>query len=212
MSADKNKSTEVVVETDLEREMRTGLLESGEPMPAPKPKKLGLKTTDAKTEKELIDDGFQDEVWLHPASNNKGQGVVLQCRVPPIERRMVEKIVSRGRFPYETTSDLLRHALMNHLRFLNGFDGCPGKTTWGQVLVMKDQLAEEQQNITFIETFTGIERQVAELMAAGSRSRALTIIARHRQTILDMTDAYWRKRYLRELDIRFARYTYTPEE
>jgi len=64
-------------------------------------------------------------VFQVPASDTKGHNTKLWFRLQPGHAQMIDRVVSSRKFPYRSQGDLLRHAILRHMHFLDALAPVP---------------------------------------------------------------------------------------
>ena len=144
--------------------------------------------------------------FINPAADSKGHSEVLGFRVPPGQAVQIQAIISSRWFPYRTESDLLRHALVRHLKWLEG--QAPIKSMSAQFEVISLLYSEQLYQAEFEKVFRELDVFVGKYLVANQVDRARSLVAQVSGLIDDMPDGAWRDQFRAEVS-RFG-YLLTP--
>jgi len=149
--------------------------------------------------------------YLIPAADAKGHSIRLYCRVMPGVGRVVQQIVASKRYPFRTLGDLMRWCLVHGSKQLAAGGGF--QSVFGQVETMMEQLAEEEQQLQFLEFFKKTQEIVDHYVVAGASGEARRVVATMRSRIEQMPEeeAYWKGRYRTELLSRYRSMLDAPD-
>lgn len=136
------------------------------------------------------------------ASDEKGHSERIQARVMPALAHQMQILVEKGGFPYRTKGDMIRHAMMRHLHFLESIGPIPSVTA--QMDAINDLLVEEKISWEFQATLEKLGQMVSSYMGSSADGEARRIILETKKHILRMPDGYWRDKYLKELGDRWG--------
>lgn len=157
------------------------------------------------------DDVDWEDFW-HPASDDKGHGAKLSCRVPPDVAEQIEIYRGSDQFKgnYRTASDLMRHALVRHLRWLSALKRRRKEAPQDAPLVRYESicrmLREEEMAAGFTGTLDRMQQLCVALESGGHKRRAVSLAARTLREVEAMEDGYWRDRWREELKTRLSRF------
>lgn len=132
-----------------------------------------------------------------PASDSKGHSVPKSFRVMPILSHAISVMMTSKAFPYKTEAELIRHAIMRHLHWLEKIGDV--KSVTGQVEAANVVLREELLFEEYQETFTSLRGRVINLISRGDNQEARRIVMRMRSYFNDMPEGYWKTQYEKQL-------------
>ena len=141
--------------------------------------------------------------FILPASDERGDSRKLWIRVPPQLAHQADVIIASKRFPYTFPSDLYRHAVYRHVRWLLGLEDeiesyIPQIDAMGVILTKIEMLQK------FQETVERTDRVLAGLMGSeAGRKEALKILNALRCRALEIEEDYFRDRFVEELNSRY---------
>lgn len=137
-----------------------------------------------------------------PASDTKGHSTRFFFRAQPGHGKQLEAIIQSKKFPYRTKGDLLRHAFVRHLRWLDSLEEIPSVTA------EVDAIMELMRNDEFAADFSAMFEKMGELIsyhmghgAVGEARRLLLTIMAH---VRRMPDGYWRDKYYSDINSRYG--------
>ena len=136
-------------------------------------------------------------VFQVPASDTKGHNTKLWFRLQPGHAQMIDRVVSSRKFPYRSQGDLLRHAILRHMHFLDAL--APVPSVLAQVDAIIEVLRDEQFASEFSALFERIGARISAHMSHGSTGQArrlLLVVQKHMDA---MPDGYWKDTYKEEL-------------
>jgi len=133
--------------------------------------------TDASIDKLLSavgeDDGRQ---FVVPSSDSKGKSAQVQFRAQPGHMRQAEILLQSRAFPwYRTLSDMLRHALLRHIIYLESLEPNPDSMLW-KLIAMDEVLKDQEIDSAFDKTFSVLDESIRRHMNAGDEDRARKLI------------------------------------
>lgn len=140
---------------------------------------------------------------LVAAVDDKGHSAVIPAiRVPPIMHYQITRIVQSGKYPWKTTSDLVRWAIVEGLTKLSHLsaDGLLSDAN-ARMRAMLEVLAAEQVYSDFGELIERSRKAVQELEGHGYGQRAEQVIRNLASEIASIRDDDWR----RDLEAQFRR-------
>lgn len=132
-----------------------------------------------------------------PASDAKGHSVRKYVRVMPMMAHMIDVILSSRQFPYKTEAELIRHAIMRHINWLEsigGIESVSGVVEAASAVLKEDQMYEEYQAI-----FTSLRNRVHDYIDRGENQEARRLVTEMRSHFNRMPDGYWKNRYAKQL-------------
>ncbi len=147
---------------------------------------------------------YDIEEFLVPASDAKGHSTPIGTRCTFGTIRKVQELLAVRKFPYKTTSDLLRHALHRHIEWLCELEP-ELKIDLSYLRIMKDVAATRQMHLEFLSAIRSVEATVDQLVREGMRSEARRTV----QEILDALEGHpsagvWKKKLIKEIKKSFG--------
>lgn len=146
------------------------------------------------------------EEFFQPASDTKGHNVPASFRSPPGLMTRVSRILASGAVPYRTKGELLRHALVRHLHWLEGLigDGVLEGSELTRYEAMRTTLAEEEYMAQFTEIIERASAVINTLKVRGRDARAAKVAYRLLNDAKEIQDPDWRAEYVKDLTLRFG--------
>lgn len=136
--------------------------------------------------------------YLIAAADAKGHSVRVFCRVPPSVARLIHQVKDSGKYPFRTQADIIRFCIVHGCKMLVVGHGIP--SVWRQVETMMATLAEEEQQLQFLEFFNKAQQVIDRYQldgAPGEARRVATMFKAHIDAMPE-TETYWRERYQTE--------------
>ena len=127
------------------------------------------------------------------ATDTKGHSTRHWFRSIPQLSGQVQAVVESRVFNYKSKGDLLRHALMLHLKWLQKLK--PGKSVLGQAEAILEILRDEENNREFDIVFAKLSERIEAHQrgqAEGEAARLVLIVMKH---IEEMPDGFWKEKY-----------------
>jgi hypothetical protein len=149
---------------------------------------------------------YNPREFLVPATNPKSRTppARLQFKCQQGHEHEVSKIIAAKQFPYyETPSDLLRHSLERHLKYLHTM-GAPIDTEWLQTEAVIEVVREQQRQHHFETTLAEMEAAAQKSVEMGMRGEARLMVNKVMVIVAAMTDGRWKRKWQRVLRERFA--------
>jgi secreted Zn-dependent insulinase-like peptidase len=140
--------------------------------------------------------------FMIEASDLKGHNVRLSVRVPPGMAKQGDIVVQSKKFPYNSLSDLLRHAYRRHLMYLQTL--APVKSILHEIDIINDILLQEKFNQAFMSVFENMAHMVDMFLGRNEKGEAVRLIRTVQDKVEEMDDGYWKERYRKEIDNRWG--------
>ena len=131
-----------------------------------------------------------------------GHDARIWARISPVVAQQIDTIIASGFFPYRTNAMLIRHAIHNHLRRLEGM--APVKSVMAQVDAIMEILREDEFNIDFKETLDRFTKQISDYLANGQVGRAKSLTSRVLGKVEQMPEGEWKDMYRDAITNRFG--------
>lgn len=148
------------------------------------------------------DEQINPDSFLVPATDNNGHSVRQWFQCQPGLAKLVRDVVSGRNYPYKSNSDLLRHALLRHIKWLNSIQ--PVGSILAQVELINETCKTEMFNAEYDKLFTTISETVSTLLARDAEGQAVKTVLDAKRYMMEMSDGYWRGRYLKTLEDKFG--------
>jgi hypothetical protein len=110
----------------------------------------------------------------------------------------IDVLAQCGKFPYRNRGDLVRHALIRHLHWLERIHK-PINSVTGALDAMNALLRENEFHLEMREFFNALAKQIDDLMKHQEQPAARRLLLRTIRSIEGMPDSYWKDRYLTTL-------------
>lgn len=164
-----------------------------------------LQTSDNRVKWNPLDEPpeFAEKDFRISATDAKGRTERVWVRLPPYLVRLVQTIVAKGPYPWETPSDAYRFAIYWGLRLLK-HNPPETQTTFAQVKGMNDILTREMDHIAFRSVFDRMRDVLNEYQREGALDEARRVLAELDGRINSMPPGYWRNKYAETLRQQFG--------
>lgn len=150
----------------------------------------------------MTDNAPDPKEFLIEASDLRGHNVRLSFRAPPGMAKQGDIMVQSKKFPYNSLSDLLRHAYRRHLEYLKNL--APVKSILHEVDIINDILLQEKFNQAFMSVFENMAHMVDMFLGRNEKGEAVRLIRTVQDKVEEMDDGYWKERYRKEIDNRWG--------
>lgn len=146
-----------------------------------------------------------DEKDFHvPASDAKGHSTRIWARLSPDLDRQLATVFESKNFPYKSQGDLVRHAIVRHLAWLETISPLPLPSHLRRIEAVNELLREEESASDFEGIFHRLQIQVNGFVGSQNLVQAQSLISRVRHQITEMPESEWKQRYLQRLDREFG--------
>ena len=153
----------------------------------------------------IVDDvQLTDAEFRIPASDQSGHSERNWFNLQPGHHREIEIIVFGRQFPYRTPGDLIRHAVIRHLKWLDGIAQAPIQSVMAQTDAVIRVMQEEKYQQDFDELFEDLDKTVARHVKDGRIDSATRLVGDVKNRFLDMPPGEWQDRYLDEVEKRYG--------
>lgn len=140
--------------------------------------------------------------FIIPAKDAKGESIRMWNRIQPGHDRAISAIFNSRKFPFKTPGDVVRWCLHTGLKRLEVMEGLPSVTQ--QVEAMFEILRDEEFRQEFTAFLTHATKVINQHVTDGSRGEARRLIAALQTKVQGMPDGHWKKRYSKEIGLRFG--------
>lgn len=133
-----------------------------------------------------------------PASDAKGHSLYKQFRVMPAMANAMSMVIASKAFPYKTESELMRHAIQRHLRWLESIGEIDSVTA--HVDAATSVLSEHQMNEDFQTLFNFLRVRVNDCVERDEHQEARKLIKKCESDFNRMPEGYWKRRFKKQLE------------
>jgi len=137
-----------------------------------------------------------------PTSDSQGHSTRFQFRGLKQMRAMVGEAIQTKQFPYRTDSDLYRHALIRHLRWLTDL-GYIGVNNIFVIDAISEIARDDENHQQFMLSIGQLEERVRYHRREGSMEVAKQMVDRVKELIEKMPEGPWKTGYRKEFKKRF---------
>lgn len=129
-----------------------------------------------------------------PPSDGKGHSTMLTARIPPYMAMEMEQIFASRKFPYRTESDMVRHAIVRHLRWLRSMQpiDSPYLPMLEMMMAVVRETDEQNRCRKMLDDAWAAIRSLAK---EGHESKARGLIDTLLAQAEKMRDPYWSEKY-----------------
>jgi hypothetical protein len=149
-----------------------------------------------------LDGDYNPADFIIPASDHQGHSERIFCRVQPQHERAMSVIMKSRRFPFRTTGDLIRWAVVRGVKVLNRMEPMPGFL--GMADAINETLRQEMYIQEFMQMFGTMTGVIQTHIAAGAEGEARKLIATVLGHVRKIDEVYWRKKCEEEIGSRFG--------
>lgn len=162
-----------------------------------------LEEAEAKKAKQERGDSIDPDSFIQPTQDSHGHSAAVSCRIPLILDSAIDAIVGTRAFPYDTSSDLLRHAIA---RAIVSQEVEPSLWALGnQILAIEHVLREWETRLDADSDFFALVQQAVDHYTKKKDSAQVYITCLTAQTHIAFgEDPLWKKRQQREFDSGFG--------
>jgi Arc/MetJ-type ribon-helix-helix transcriptional regulator len=128
------------------------------------------------------------------AADEKGHTERVQIRMPPQMLSKMQKAVNSKIWPYENYQELARHAILQHLKWLERDEPQVGNMSY-QIDAMNVSMNEELEFQAMDQMYQKMQSVFKKNLALGgdiAHSRNLKLVSEIWRKICAIDDAYWR--------------------
>lgn len=137
-----------------------------------------------------------------PASDAKGHSTRFFFRAQPGHGKALEAVIQSKQFPYRTKGDLLRHAFVRHLHWLDGVGDIPSVTA--EVDAIMEVMRDDEFAADFAAVFEKIGERISNHIGHGAIGEARRLLLTVMAHVKRMPDGYWRSKYDAEIRNRYG--------
>lgn len=145
----------------------------------------------------------QPDSFIIPAGDDRGHSTRLQFRSSPAYGRRIDEAVHSRKFPYKTHSDLLRHALDRHLKYLD--EEAPElKLDMATIDVINRIINRKREEIDFMNSIESLTQTVYDFVKKEAHQKARETLRETLEGVDQIQDEYLRNSYKDEIKKRFG--------
>lgn len=127
--------------------------------------------------------------------DSKGHTTRVWASTQPMHKQTLDIIVQSKKFPYRTTGDLIRHALVRHIHWLEKIHK-PLSSVTGALDAMNALLRDAEFRAEFTEYLGRLNKQIKEMVAEGDVPAARRLLLETLRCVDTMPEGYWRDKYI----------------
>jgi len=133
-----------------------------------------------------------------PAANKYGHSATLSCKVLPEMAVEIQALVQSGRFPFRTSSDLMRQALDSCIRQLN--DSEPGIINRDATELMQELVVRERRYNELSSMAEEAVRMIGEAVTQGRLQDAKRLFQQVHSVLADLPEGEMQEQALNRLE------------
>ena len=141
--------------------------------------------------------------FVIPASDAQGHSTKVGFRCSHAYMRRIDVIISSKKFPYKTSSDLLRHGLHLHLEYLSKLEPGSG-VDMASIEAVNTIINAENERIEFGKSFDKLSLTVQDLLVRAPKGEAKRLILEVLRKVERMEPGPWKDWYQQEIKRRFG--------
>lgn len=131
-------------------------------------------------------------------TDSKGHSNRVWANIQPVHLNAIDILVQSNNFPYRTRGDLIRHALIRHMHWLERIHK-PLNSVTGAVNAMNAMLRDAEFRSEFVEMIGKIVKQVEDLVNEEDIPAARKLLLNIMRELATMPDGYWKDKYEKTL-------------
>jgi len=131
--------------------------------------------------------------YTYPSGNSKGEGQRITVRIPPELLRIMQVFFDSKRWPYMTFSDMHRHALFNHVEWLD--DQGAQESELQYLRAMTIALNAEDARVHFNRVMDKLKDVIEAHVEHGDMDDASRVVNQMLGAIMSMPSGGMRARY-----------------
>lgn len=144
---------------------------------------------------------IDEREFITPAKDSEGHSQQMWVRVNPELSRHISVILHSGWFPYRSTGDVIRHALMRHIRWVESLVPIP--SAFGRLMAVARILEEEEFNTAFEDSMGKLTEMVSKYIGAGQVGRAKALLGQVMNEVKQMPEDEWKEAAVKGIMDRF---------
>ncbi len=145
----------------------------------------------------------QPDSFIIPAGDDRGHSTRLQFRCSPAYGRRIDEVVHSRKFPYKTHSDLLRHALDRHLKYLDELEP-ELKLDMARIDVINRIINRKREEVDFMKSIDSLAETVYFFVKKEAYQKARETLREILEKVDQIQDEYLRSSYKDEIKKRFG--------
>lgn len=158
---------------------------------------------------DMIDwEGFRQSRF---AADAKGHSARMSFRIQPQIVRVITELVKEFEEEYKEPSDLVRHAIREHLKRLQVYRDFKEQdritSTLAQVDAMLNILEMEEHQADFDLTIQRANDVITKMYAQGAQGEVARLLNDLKKQVNRMSSDFWKEKYLNEFKARFGHLT-----
>lgn len=126
--------------------------------------------------------------------DSKGHSIRAWASLQPMHLQTIDVLVQSKKFPYRTRGDLLRHAIIRHIHWLEKIYK-PLNSVTGALDAMNALLRDAEFRQEFTEYLGRLNKQIESLVSEGDESAARRLLLETLRCVEEMPEGYWKDKY-----------------
>lgn len=161
-------------------------------------------TRDGKERKGLP---LQPSAWVQqvredfyvPSKDEKGHSEVLATRVPPRFLEQISTVIDSKEFPYKRRGDLIRHAIVIHLEYLEQIHSSPN-SIMSKIRAMNAIAEFEEQEQSSGDNIARVVELANGAINKGNQRAALELIVKMKESMDSGPECNWKRHWSKEFE------------
>lgn len=147
------------------------------------------------------------ESWLIPGRDEKGGYIRETVGLPPAMDRLLDSVVASHYFPYVTKSDVVRHALLMHMRFLRRVRPQVPKIYLISVLEsVRDLVNDDDFRARQEQIYSDIDARIQYYLSRGDTGDAIRLLVGVKSRLNSLPDSGWKRRIMERFERHYKGY------
>jgi hypothetical protein len=149
---------------------------------------------------------YDPDEFLVPAQDSKGHSCRELVRMPPGMERDMEILLESKRFPYRSKSDLLRHAVLRHLKWLSTLEPDFPVHYLVALQMMQTVATDDLYRAEMARTFHELDTRIQSLLNSGEQVEAMRMISRAKGHMESQADTPAKDRLKKAFQDRYGHF------
>lgn len=149
-----------------------------------------------------LDGDYNPADFVIPASDHQGHSERIFCRIQPQHDRAISVIMKSKRFPFRTTGDLVRWAVVRGVKVLNRME--PAQSFIGMADAINETLRQEMYLQEFMQMFGTMTTVIQTHISNGAEGEARKLLATVLGSVRKIEEEYWKGKCETEIGNRFG--------
>ena len=138
---------------------------------------------------------YDPEEFIVPSGDDRGHSIREYIRCPPGWERDMEIIIECRKFPYQTKSDLIRHAILRHLAWLHRIAEDMPKSYFSSLMVQRRVMQEHKFQADTEQTFKALGDMIELYVSRSDFKQARKMVSSCLDSLRSVAECGWKTRF-----------------